>query len=278
MTLVVNLRPNVDLHNGNRCSDDEEDFLGLCYKKCDYFAEGKYPFRISAWQCCNHQPPCRFGDYIMTQGQPCSGFGVLGDSMGNGCPHSPGGCFKDEELFGDICYLAAVSLPMGSCPTALLQWHAATHLALLPCSRLVATRIAGMMLVVALVAGRALVRSPCQTHLIHHCPYSWNEMVAGDAQFHCCWVCMANAAIVNATACCAVAVAFAAVACSLLWLLLLMVLRSCSGRAVSRKGRLLYRMIMPTSNMGRCCSAFSCAVSPLRGDCFVANFCVDGTA
>jgi len=115
ITDVVNLRPNVDVHNGNRCSDDEEEFLGLCYKKCDHFAKGKYPFRISAWQCCNHKPPCEKRD-VMTQGQRCSGFGVSGDSMGNGCPHSPGGCFKNEELFGDICYLRCGILTYGVLP------------------------------------------------------------------------------------------------------------------------------------------------------------------
>jgi hypothetical protein len=115
ITDVVNLRPNVDVHNGNRCSDDEEEHAGLCYKRCDRFAEGKYPFRVSAWQCCNHEPPCEKHD-IMTSGQPCSGFGVSGDSMGNGCPHSPGGCFKDEELFGDVCYLRCSLLTYGVLP------------------------------------------------------------------------------------------------------------------------------------------------------------------
>jgi len=115
ITDVVNLRPNVDLHNGNRCADDEEEHAGLCYKTCGRFLEGRYPFRISAWQCCKHKPPCEKSD-IMTSGQPCSGFGVSGDSMGNGCPHSPGGCFKDEELFGDVCYLRCGILTYGVLP------------------------------------------------------------------------------------------------------------------------------------------------------------------
>mmetsp|Transcript_37960 Transcript_37960/g.75283 ORF Transcript_37960/g.75283 Transcript_37960/m.75283 type:complete len:319 (-) Transcript_37960:305-1261(-) len=115
ITDVVKLRPNVNLHDGNRCSDDEEVHFGLCYKKCGHFAAGKYPFRVSAWQCCKHEPPCEKSE-IYSSGQPCSGLGVSGDSMGNGCPHSPGGCFKDEELFGNFCYLRCSILTYGVLP------------------------------------------------------------------------------------------------------------------------------------------------------------------
>lgn len=103
ITSLEDLKPDDNIHDGNLCADDEEEHAGLCYKKCSLLTGGGYPFRVSAWECCGHQPPCLH--HFKTEFEPCGGYGVSGDSTGRGCPHSPGGCLKDEELSGDLCYM-----------------------------------------------------------------------------------------------------------------------------------------------------------------------------
>lgn len=103
ITSLEDLKPDDNIHDGNRCADDEEEHAGLCYKKCSLLTRGGYPFRASAWECCGHQPPCL--QHFKTEFEPCGGYGVSGDSTGHRCPHSPGGCLKDEELSGDLCYM-----------------------------------------------------------------------------------------------------------------------------------------------------------------------------
>jgi len=111
ITSLADLRPHEDLHDGNRCADDEEEHAGLCYKQCSLLTSGQYPNRITAWECCEHEPPCL--NRAKTNIELCGGYGVSGDSMGNGCPHSPGGCLMDEELNGNMCYMRCSLLTYG---------------------------------------------------------------------------------------------------------------------------------------------------------------------
>lgn len=108
------LRPPSNLHDNNTCADDEELLSGLCYKKCSLLTHGSHPVRLSAWSCCFHEPPCAVA--IETHGGPCSGYGVSGDSSGNGCPHPPGTCLRNEEMWDNLCYNKCSFLTFGVLP------------------------------------------------------------------------------------------------------------------------------------------------------------------
>eukprot|EP00930_Biecheleria_cincta_P074565 TRINITY_DN6177_c0_g3_i3.p1 TRINITY_DN6177_c0_g3~~TRINITY_DN6177_c0_g3_i3.p1 ORF type:complete len:301 (-),score=48.50 TRINITY_DN6177_c0_g3_i3:137-976(-) len=92
------LAPVEDTNDGNPCEDDEEDHLGLCYKKCSLLTNGEAPIRISAFGCAkSHSLGDVFGEK-MAGIIPCSGYDISGDAAGNGCPHRYGACLVDEEM------------------------------------------------------------------------------------------------------------------------------------------------------------------------------------
>lgn len=99
--------PKQDLHDGNVCDDDEELHLKLCYKKCSLLTAntpgGPYPIRTTAFSCCLAEP-CSFANQKWTFPRPCSGYDQSGDSTNNGCPHPPGACPTDHELYFGVCY------------------------------------------------------------------------------------------------------------------------------------------------------------------------------
>jgi len=111
VTSLKQLRPKAHLTDGNLCHDDEEEHAGLCYKKCSYLTGGSFPYRVSAWECCQHTGACT-EHYKVDMGL-CSGFSVSGDQVGGGCPHTPGGCLKTEELYGNYCYKRCSLLTLG---------------------------------------------------------------------------------------------------------------------------------------------------------------------
>eukprot|EP00420_Gonyaulax_spinifera_P034708 CAMPEP_0197880306 /NCGR_PEP_ID=MMETSP1439-20131203/8162_1 /TAXON_ID=66791 /ORGANISM="Gonyaulax spinifera, Strain CCMP409" /LENGTH=340 /DNA_ID=CAMNT_0043499859 /DNA_START=86 /DNA_END=1108 /DNA_ORIENTATION=+ len=95
----------VHMHDGNPCEDDEELYSGLCYKKCSLLTGGTSILRTSAWSCCKQAAVLKcLGEEQKTDVEICAGYGVSGDSTGNGCPHAPGGCLRNEEFFLGICY------------------------------------------------------------------------------------------------------------------------------------------------------------------------------
>jgi hypothetical protein len=100
-------RPHEDLSDGNVCADDEELFMKLCYKKCSLLTaqdpDGVHGIRTTAWSCCKSEP-CKLANQKWTFPRPCSGFDTSGDSTGSACPHSPGACLADHELFLGVCY------------------------------------------------------------------------------------------------------------------------------------------------------------------------------
>lgn len=111
ITSLKQLRPLVHMHDGSRCQNDEEEFNSLCYKKCALLTNHSFPFRVSAWECCQHPGIC--GTAYKIDFGLCGGFGVSGDQVGNGCPHTLGGCLKDEELYGNLCYKRCQLLTYG---------------------------------------------------------------------------------------------------------------------------------------------------------------------
>jgi len=104
--------PKAKMHDGNLCADDEEEFGGLCYAQCSALTQGAKPYRQSAWTCCS-EAVCslRHGirgilDCCKHDVGFCSGFSVSGAQEGHeACPHTPGACLADEELFMGVCYM-----------------------------------------------------------------------------------------------------------------------------------------------------------------------------
>mmetsp|Transcript_50281 Transcript_50281/g.106859 ORF Transcript_50281/g.106859 Transcript_50281/m.106859 type:complete len:298 (+) Transcript_50281:80-973(+) len=101
--------PLENMHDSNVCSDDEEETGGLCYAKCASLTNGVYPYRKSGWECCKKET-CNalFGMFTCCKTSPgmCSGFSVAGGREGTkACPHGPGACLSNEELYGGLCYM-----------------------------------------------------------------------------------------------------------------------------------------------------------------------------
>lgn len=98
------LAPAEDTNDGNKCADDEESHLGLCYKQCNLLTNGEATVRISAFGCAKSTS---FGDVFGEKIAgliPCQGYDVAGDSQGGGCPHNHGACLVDEEMALGKCY------------------------------------------------------------------------------------------------------------------------------------------------------------------------------
>jgi hypothetical protein len=108
---AASLKPSYDLHDGNACQDLEEPFGGLCYKKCSLLTGGENPIRTSPWTCC-HEHPCGLHNQKGTIGHEilCDGYDISADGS---CPHKPGACLDDEEIFLGICYKKCSILTSG---------------------------------------------------------------------------------------------------------------------------------------------------------------------
>lgn len=111
--------PPEDMHDGNVCADDEEEHMGLCYGKCSQLAGAEYPYRTSAWTCCKQSvcPPFQVFRCCSHNMGFCSGYDIAGSAEGEAiCPHKPGVCLADEELFLEICYMKCAVLTGGTYP------------------------------------------------------------------------------------------------------------------------------------------------------------------
>eukprot|EP00440_Ansanella_granifera_P032796 gb/GFBE01035582.1/.p1 GENE.gb/GFBE01035582.1/~~gb/GFBE01035582.1/.p1 ORF type:complete len:309 (+),score=84.37 gb/GFBE01035582.1/:1-927(+) len=105
-----------NLNDGNTCEDDEEVFMGLCYKQCKILTNGAHPVRISSFGCAKSKS---LGDIFGSQMEsliPCQGFDISGDEAGNGCPHDEGACLADEEISLGKCYKKCSALTDGMYP------------------------------------------------------------------------------------------------------------------------------------------------------------------
>lgn len=100
------LKPQEDMHDGNKCDDSEEEYGGLCYAKCGVLTQGSHPFRKNAFSCCKTSA-CGANIFEMKVASiiPCHGYDVsLGHDGSTRCPHGEGACLNDEEMFMDECY------------------------------------------------------------------------------------------------------------------------------------------------------------------------------
>jgi len=110
--------PREHLHDGNPCADDEEFHAGLCYEKCSILTHNSHPWRQNAWSCCREEvcTPMHLltGKCCIRHMGLCSGWDIAGMQEGNAvCPHKPGACLEDEELFLDICFMKCSILSQG---------------------------------------------------------------------------------------------------------------------------------------------------------------------
>lgn len=113
--------PREHLHDGNPCADDEEFHAGLCYEKCSILTHDTHPWRQNAWSCCREEvcSPMHLltGKCCQHHMGLCSGWDIAGMKEGNAvCPHKPGACLEDEELFLDICYMKCSIISQGKYP------------------------------------------------------------------------------------------------------------------------------------------------------------------
>jgi len=101
--------------NPNNCYDTEEEFQGLCYRKCSLLTNGTFGLRTSAWTCCSAHAleDCFVSNQDKNIGL-CSGYDVAGD--GQSCPRLPGKCMDNEEMFLGQCYEKCSILTNGEKP------------------------------------------------------------------------------------------------------------------------------------------------------------------
>jgi len=95
-----------------QCRINEELYAGLCYKKCALLTNGSYPVRGTAFSCCR-KGDCGFLGQKTAGIVPCTGYDVSGQHT---CPHHPGECLENEELFFGLCYKKCSVLSNGSYP------------------------------------------------------------------------------------------------------------------------------------------------------------------
>lgn len=114
------LEPDENTHDGNKCEDNEEIHLGLCYKKCTLLTDDAYPIRTGPFKCCSSRP-CGYANQVLSgsSAAPCKAFDVNGH---DGCPHAPGACLVDEELWLGLCYKKCEILTKGAYP------HRSSHI------------------------------------------------------------------------------------------------------------------------------------------------------
>ncbi|OLQ10053.1 Armadillo repeat-containing protein 2 [Symbiodinium microadriaticum] len=109
------------------CLVYSEQFEGLCYSKCSILTGGMKPVRCAAHICepldSSGENKCHLSadaiNAILSSPSlmPCQGFDVAGAKEGaKRCPHSPGSCMKDEELYLGTCFKKCSMLTNGVFP------------------------------------------------------------------------------------------------------------------------------------------------------------------
>lgn len=117
----------VNLYDSNPCGTDEELFESLCYMKCSVLTNYQKPVRCASHVCeplnAAGQAKCSFSEATVTSILaspsilPCHGFDVAGATEGRKrCPHAPGLCYEDEELYLGTCIKKCSTLTTGEFP------------------------------------------------------------------------------------------------------------------------------------------------------------------
>eukprot|EP00933_Yihiella_yeosuensis_P082161 TRINITY_DN95941_c0_g1_i1.p1 TRINITY_DN95941_c0_g1~~TRINITY_DN95941_c0_g1_i1.p1 ORF type:complete len:458 (-),score=69.85 TRINITY_DN95941_c0_g1_i1:68-1393(-) len=120
--------------SGYDCLDNEEPYIGLCYKKCSSFRDGALPLRTGPNTCCSGTviEDCINSD-PNTKTELSADFGVGGGTGAKSEPHFPTDisnnntdssplqgpplkCLENEEEYGGICYQKCSILTSGQMP------------------------------------------------------------------------------------------------------------------------------------------------------------------
>jgi len=128
----IQLRRKNNLHDGNPCPDEEEEFEGLCYQPCNVLTGGRYPIRTTAFSCCMKQPCSFFNSKFTSPLKICQGMDVGGHDK-YGCPHSPGDCLLNEEFHMGLCYKQCAVLTESKYPYRSSASTCCNQNAYLPC-------------------------------------------------------------------------------------------------------------------------------------------------
>lgn len=114
------LFPPNHMSDKNICPDQEEEHMGLCYKKCSTLTDNKYPIRTTAFSCCKEEPCSFFNSEFSNVLEYCDGLDVAGNFAQVGrqkvCPHKPGDCLLNEEFNLGVCYKRCALLTGGTHP------------------------------------------------------------------------------------------------------------------------------------------------------------------
>mmetsp|Transcript_62857 Transcript_62857/g.113139 ORF Transcript_62857/g.113139 Transcript_62857/m.113139 type:complete len:279 (-) Transcript_62857:170-1006(-) len=108
--------PPENMHDGNKCEDDEEFFENLCYKKCSLLTNGGSSVRTSGLSCATGKTATEIAKAVKKFAMPCHGFDTAGDMAGGGCPHAAGACLADEEFHLGTCFKKCSLLTGGVFP------------------------------------------------------------------------------------------------------------------------------------------------------------------
>merc|ERR1712032_1698150 len=109
------------------CGSNEEEFMGMCYKKCSLLTHGKFSHRILPNACCKpsttqeSRGPCASftpSDISYKMPIPGQGYTIGGDTQ-NGTPEMPhptGSCDSNEEGHLGWCFKKCSLLTNGKYP------------------------------------------------------------------------------------------------------------------------------------------------------------------
>lgn len=94
-----------------KCLDDEEDFMGICYKKCSLLTQGSKNYRTGPDSCCSSAGSggifSFFSCMLPSASKTSVEFSTGGGSLYNKDPHPAGmsrKCLEDEEMVASLCY------------------------------------------------------------------------------------------------------------------------------------------------------------------------------
>lgn len=124
------LLPEVKLSDNNVCGADEELFEGMCYMSCTLLTathkNGRYSVRTSPMSCCKpkeEEKAFSLHNCVRSLSLPCNGFDIAGKKEGfegpgdeTSCPHAPGLCLENEELYLGMCYKKCSDLTANAKP------------------------------------------------------------------------------------------------------------------------------------------------------------------
>jgi len=97
--------------NESGCNNEEDYYVGLCFKSCALLTGGKAPKRASPFLCCKEAGTC-LGYWNESRMEYAQG----SRASGTGWARKPARCFQAEEMVGGLCYMRCELLTLGKLP------------------------------------------------------------------------------------------------------------------------------------------------------------------